>query len=46
VLKKFRTGIKTRYEPAEEDVRFCAALVEIEESSGLARKIERIQIKL
>ncbi len=46
VLKKFKTGIRSRYEPAEEDVRFCAALVEIEESNGKARKIERIIIKL
>lgn len=46
VLRKFQTGIKSRFEPAEGDVRFCGALVEIEESNGLARKIERIQIRL
>jgi 2',3'-cyclic-nucleotide 2'-phosphodiesterase len=45
-LKKFRTGIRSRWEPASEDVRFCGAIVEIEESNGLARKIERIQIKI
>lgn len=46
VLRKFQTGIKSRFEPADGDVRFCGALVEIEESNGLARKIERIQIRL
>ncbi len=46
VLRKFRTGMRTKYEPAEDDVRFCAAMVEIEESTGLARRIERIQIRL
>ncbi|HKX12124.1 MAG TPA: TIGR00282 family metallophosphoesterase [bacterium] len=46
VLRKFQTGIKSRFEPAEGDVRFCGAIVEIEESSGLARKIERVQIRL
>lgn len=46
VLKKFRTGLKSRYEPATDDVRFCAALVEIEESNGKARRIERIQLRL
>ncbi len=46
VLRKFQTGIKSRFEPAEGDVRFCGAIVEIEESTGLARKIERVQIRL
>jgi hypothetical protein len=46
VLKKFVTGLKSKFEPASRDIRFCAVLVEIEESTGLARKIERIQIKL
>ncbi|MCE9625660.1 MAG: TIGR00282 family metallophosphoesterase [Deltaproteobacteria bacterium] len=46
VLRKFQTGIKSRFDPAEGDVRFCGALVEVEESTGLARKIERIQIRL
>ncbi len=45
-LRKFVTGIKSRFEPATQDIRFCAVLVEIEESTGLARKIERIQIKV
>lgn len=46
ILQKFTTGLKSRFEPAEGDARFCAALVEIEESTGLSRKIERVQIRL
>lgn len=42
-LKKFRTGIRNQYEPAQEDPRFCAVLMEIEENSGKARSIQRIQ---
>jgi len=46
VLSKFKTGIKTRWNPASEDVRVCGAVVEIEESNGRARSIERINLKL
>ena len=42
VLERFRTGIRSKFQPAVDDVRLCGALVEIEESTGLARKIERI----
>lgn len=41
-LQKFKTGLKVPFQPAKEDIRFCGALVEIEESTGLAQKIERI----
>ncbi len=46
ILQKMTLGIKSRFEPAEGDVRFCGAIVEIEESTGLAKKIERVQIRL
>ena len=46
ILQKMTLGLKSRFEPADGDVRFCAALVEIEESTGLAKKIERVQIRL
>ncbi len=46
VLKKFCLSLKSRFEAATEDVRFCGAIVEIEESTGLARRIERVNIKL
>lgn len=42
VLNKFRSGIRTRFEPASEDIRLCGVLVEIEESNGRAKRIERI----
>ena len=42
VLHKFVTGIRQRFEPATEGVRFCSALVDVEESTGLATSIERI----
>jgi metallophosphoesterase (TIGR00282 family) len=42
VLHKFLTGVRRPFEPATEDVRFCAALVDVEESTGLATHIERI----
>ncbi len=45
-LRKFRTGIRTPYEPAMGDVRFCAALVDVEESNGKAKSIQRIQEKI
>ncbi len=45
-LKKFRTGIRTPYEPSTEDVRFCAVIVEVEENTGKARSIQRIQERL
>lgn len=46
VIEKFKTGVKQRFEVAEGDVRFCAALVEVEESTGLATRIERICRKM
>lgn len=45
-IRKFRTGIRTPYEPATEDVRFCAAIIEVEESNGKASTIQRIQERL
>ncbi|MBF0493148.1 MAG: YmdB family metallophosphoesterase [Deltaproteobacteria bacterium] len=46
VLKKFRTGMKQRYIPASEDVRFCALLLEVEENTGKATSIQRIQERM
>jgi calcineurin-like phosphoesterase len=46
VLQKFRTGIRSKFKPATEDIRFCGAVVEVEESTGLARGIQRICEKL
>lgn len=42
VLEKFRTGIRSRFKPAAKDIRLCGAIVDLEESTGLATNIERI----
>lgn len=42
VLNKYRTGLRTKFQPATEDIRFCGALVDIEESTGKATHIERV----
>lgn len=42
-LKKFRTGIRSPYEPGTEDVRFCAVIVDVQENTGKATAIQRIQ---
>lgn len=45
-LQKFRTGMKVPFQPATEDARLCGAIVDIEESTGLSRGIERVCLKL
>ncbi len=42
-LKKFRTGMRSPYEPGTEDVRFCAVLIEVQENTGKSTSIQRIQ---
>ena len=44
VLQRFLTSIPGRFEAAIHDVRFCAALVDCDESTGRASSIERIMI--
>lgn len=46
VLKKFITAIPTRFEVATDDVRLCAVIVDIDEISGKAKSILRVQKKL
>lgn len=46
VLKKFTTKCSKRPEAATEDVRFCAVYVEIDDSTGRATAITRIQERL
>jgi metallophosphoesterase (TIGR00282 family) len=41
-LERFLKQIPARLEPASGNLRFCGAVVEIDESSGLATSIERI----
>ena len=42
VLTRFVTGIPSRYEVAEGDLRLHGVLIEVDESSGRATSIERI----
>jgi hypothetical protein len=45
-LNRFLTGRSTRFETAKGDVRFHGALVEIDEATGRALTIERIQRRI
>ncbi len=42
VLKRFLTGMRTRFETARDDPRFAAAVVDADPETGLARSIERM----
>ncbi len=42
VLKRFITGMPHPFDVAEDDVRLCGAIVEIDETTGRARAIKRV----
>ncbi|MGH9570523.1 MAG: YmdB family metallophosphoesterase [Candidatus Angelobacter sp.] len=44
ILHRFLTGIPARFEAAKGDPRFCAALIECDESTGRAHSIQRIML--
>jgi metallophosphoesterase (TIGR00282 family) len=44
ILQRFLTSLPARFEAATKDVRFCAVLVECDESTGKARGIQRIML--
>ncbi|HYV84434.1 MAG TPA: TIGR00282 family metallophosphoesterase [Patescibacteria group bacterium] len=44
-LRKFLTGMPVRFSIAKKDARLCGAVVDIDESTGRARSITRIQIR-
>ena len=46
VLKKFLTGMPQQFEIATNDVRFEGLLVTVDEKTGLATKVKRIQEKI
>jgi 2',3'-cyclic-nucleotide 2'-phosphodiesterase len=46
ILRKFLTGLKGRYEVAEEQVEFWALLVEVDETTGKATSVEQIHREL
>ena len=45
-LLRFVKQMPAQFEVAQGDIRFCAVLIEVEESNGRARKITRIQEKV
>ena len=44
VLHKFLTGMPSQFKVATEDVRFEGALLDVDEHTGKARRIQRLQI--
>lgn len=45
VIDKFLSGMPARFEAASGDVRLCAVLVECDDKSGRAKRVERIMLK-
>ena len=46
VLAHFLTGMHHRFKPAEGDVRLFGVLVDLDEATGRARSIRRIEREL
>jgi metallophosphoesterase (TIGR00282 family) len=44
VVNKFLNAMPVRFEPATGDVRLCAVVVDCDENTGKARKIERLML--
>jgi metallophosphoesterase (TIGR00282 family) len=44
-LKKFLTGMPVRFTTAKRDPRMCGVILEVDETSGRALAIERIQVR-
>ena len=45
VVEKFLSGMPARFEPASGDVRLCAVLVESDDQTGKAGRIQRLMIR-
>lgn len=46
ILTRFITHLPTRFEMADGDIQLCGAIVEIDEKTGKAKSIKRVQEKL
>jgi metallophosphoesterase (TIGR00282 family) len=46
VLARFLSSIPTKFEVAESDIQLHGAVIDVDEQSGLARSIVRVQKKL
>jgi metallophosphoesterase (TIGR00282 family) len=44
IIERFLKQMPARFEAAEKDARLCAVVVEAEEETGRARRIERLQV--
>jgi hypothetical protein len=44
VLRKFRTGMPSKFEAAKDNPRMCAALIACDPHSGRASAIQRIML--
>jgi hypothetical protein len=45
VIEKFLSGMPARFEAANGDVRLCAILVECDNQTGRATRVERLMVK-
>jgi hypothetical protein len=45
-IKRFVNQMPVRFEPATSGMKLCGALLDIDESSGKARSIERLRLDL
>lgn len=45
VIGRFLNNMPVRFEPASGDVRLCAVVVDCDEATGRARKIERVMLQ-
>ena len=44
-IQRFLSGIPVRFEPAKNDVRMAAVVIEVDESTGHATSIERLSVR-
>jgi 2',3'-cyclic-nucleotide 2'-phosphodiesterase len=44
VLERFKTGLSTKFEPAEGLIRLHGLLVDVDETTGQAERVERIRV--
>jgi 2',3'-cyclic-nucleotide 2'-phosphodiesterase len=44
-LRKFMTGLPVRFTTAKRDPRLCGVVLDVDEATGRARSIERLQIR-
>jgi calcineurin-like phosphoesterase len=43
-IQRFLTQVHVKFKPAEDNPKFCGALIDVDPSTGRASAIERLQI--